>query len=179
MTLKEGIKIALSILKQVMKDKITCNNIDVATVTETGYKLFSDAEVEESLHLLDSLVCCRKHVILSGCASSADLLTVSFPPLLAANAPVVIAASVAPSAVWLDMLPNPRLLSQSHFRADGACGDDDDDGSGLIALDGNLPESTLNAATESDLNIVGLLQHSRLERFSLFLVSCNGRMKHL
>ena len=162
-----------------MKDKITCNNIDVATVTETGYKLFSDAEVEESLHLLDSLVCCRKHVILSGCASSADLLTVSFPPLLAANAPVVIAASVAPSAVWLDMLPNPRLLSQSHFRADGACGDDDDDGSGLIALDGNPPESTLNAATESDLNIVGLLQHSRLERFSLFLVSCNGRMKHL
>ncbi|OAO17262.1 proteasome subunit alpha type 5 [Blastocystis sp. ATCC 50177/Nand II] len=53
LTLKEGIKIALSILKQVMKDKITCNNIDVATVTETGYKLFSDAEVEESLHLLD------------------------------------------------------------------------------------------------------------------------------
>ena len=162
-----------------MKDKITCNNIDVATVTETGYKLFSDAEVEESLHLLDSLVCCRKHVILSGCASSADLLTVSFPPLLAANAPVVIAATVALFAVWLDMLPNPRLLSQFHLRADGACGDDDDDGSGLIALDGNLPESTLNAATESDLNIVRLLQHSRLERFSLFLVSCNGRMKHL
>ena len=61
MTLKEGIKIALSILKQVMKDKITCNNIDVATVTETGYKLFSDAEVEESLHLLDSLVCCSDY----------------------------------------------------------------------------------------------------------------------
>ena len=162
-----------------MKDKITCNNIDVATVTETGYKLFSDAEVEESLHLLDSLVCCRKHAILSGCASSADLLTVSFPPLLAANVPVVIAASVAPSAVWLDMLPNLRLPSQFHLRADGACGDDDDDGSGLIALDGNPPESTLNAATESDLNIVRLLQHSRLERFSLFLVSCNGRMKHL
>lgn len=162
-----------------MKDKITCNNIDVATVTEGGYKLFSDAEVEESLHLLDSLVCCRKHVILSGCASSADLLTVSFPPLLVANAPDAIAASVVLSAVWLDMLPNSRLPSQFHLHDGGACDGDDDDGNGLIALDGNPLESTLNAAMEWDLNIVGLLQHSRLERFSLFLVRSNGRMEHL
>ena len=120
----------------------------MATVTEAGYKLFSDAEVEESLHLLDSLVCCRKHAILAGCASSADLLTVSSLPLLVANAPDAIAASVALFAAWLDMFPNPRLLSQFHLRAGGACDGDDDDGNGLIALDANPPESTLNAAME-------------------------------
>ena len=51
--MEEGIKIALSTLKQVMKDKITAINIDVATVTEEGYKLFSDKDVEECLKLLE------------------------------------------------------------------------------------------------------------------------------
>lgn len=57
LSLKDGIKIALSILKQVMKDTITGSNIDVATVTETGYKLHSDDEVEQYLSLLNSIVC--------------------------------------------------------------------------------------------------------------------------
>lgn len=51
--MEEGIKVSLSILKQVMKDAITSNNIDVATITEEGYKLFSDAEVETALGLLN------------------------------------------------------------------------------------------------------------------------------
>ena len=57
LSLKDGIKIALSILKQVMKDTITGSNIDVATVTETGYKLHNDDEVEQYLSLLNSIVC--------------------------------------------------------------------------------------------------------------------------
>ena len=48
---------SLSTLKQVMKDAITCNNIDVATITEEGYKLFTNTEVEEALGLLNSYVC--------------------------------------------------------------------------------------------------------------------------
>ena len=53
MTLQDGIRVSLSTLKQVMKDAISCSNIDVATITEDGYKLFSDAEVEEALKLLN------------------------------------------------------------------------------------------------------------------------------
>lgn len=53
MTLHDGIRVSLSTLKQVMKDAISCSNIDVATITEDGYKLFSDAEVEEALKLLN------------------------------------------------------------------------------------------------------------------------------
>ena len=53
MTLQDGIRVSLSTLKQVMKDAISRNNIDVATITEDGYKLFSDAEVEEALGLLN------------------------------------------------------------------------------------------------------------------------------
>ena len=48
---------SLSTLKQVMKDPITCNNIDVATITEEGYKLFTTTEVEEALGLLNCYVC--------------------------------------------------------------------------------------------------------------------------
>ena len=58
--MQEGIKIALSTLKQVMKDSITAINIDVATVTEEGYKLFDDEKVEECLRLLDLRVCSNK-----------------------------------------------------------------------------------------------------------------------
>ncbi|KAK8802781.1 hypothetical protein WA171_006453 [Blastocystis sp. BT1] len=53
LTLQEGIKVSLSTLKQVMKDPINCNNIDVATITEEGYKLFTNTEVEEALGLLN------------------------------------------------------------------------------------------------------------------------------
>ena len=44
---------SLSTLKQVRKDPINCNNIDVATITEEGYKLFTNTEVEEALGLLN------------------------------------------------------------------------------------------------------------------------------
>ena len=53
MTLQDGIKIALKTLKQVMKDAITSVNVDVATITEEGYKLFSNEQVEECLGLLE------------------------------------------------------------------------------------------------------------------------------
>lgn len=47
-----------------MKDRITCNNIDVATVTEEGYKLFNDEQVEECLQSLDCCVCSRNRISL-------------------------------------------------------------------------------------------------------------------
>ena len=36
-----------------MKDSITSVNVDVATITEEGYKLFSNEQVEECLGLLE------------------------------------------------------------------------------------------------------------------------------
>lgn len=36
-----------------MKDAITDVNIDVATITEEGYKLFSDEQIKECLGLLE------------------------------------------------------------------------------------------------------------------------------
>lgn len=54
---------SLSTLKQVMKDSISCSNIDVATITEEGYKLFTNAEVEAALGLLNLSVCLRTDTV--------------------------------------------------------------------------------------------------------------------
>nr|XP_016498292.1 PREDICTED: proteasome subunit alpha type-5-like [Nicotiana tabacum] len=45
LTLKEAETIALSILKQVMEEKVTPNNVDIARVSPT-YHLYSPSEVE-------------------------------------------------------------------------------------------------------------------------------------
>lgn len=49
MTLKEACKHALTILKQVMEEKLTSTNIEVSTIsaTEKKYHLFSKQEIEE------------------------------------------------------------------------------------------------------------------------------------
>ncbi|XP_055338109.1 proteasome subunit alpha type-5-like [Paramacrobiotus metropolitanus] len=53
MTLKEALKHATAILKQVMEEKINSINIEIATVThEKMYHLFTPAEVEEVLSML-------------------------------------------------------------------------------------------------------------------------------
>jgi 20S proteasome subunit alpha 5 len=45
MTVHEAILLALKTLKQVMEDKLEPRNIQVAVVTEQGYKLFNDEEI--------------------------------------------------------------------------------------------------------------------------------------
>ncbi|GBM26132.1 Proteasome subunit alpha type-5 [Araneus ventricosus] len=48
MTLKEALNAALTILKQVMEERLNSSNIEVATVTkEQGYHMFVKDEVEE------------------------------------------------------------------------------------------------------------------------------------
>ncbi|XP_013415229.1 proteasome subunit alpha type-5 isoform X1 [Lingula anatina] len=48
MTLKEACKNALTILKQVMEEKLNSLNVELATVTPSaGYKLFSKEEIED------------------------------------------------------------------------------------------------------------------------------------
>ncbi|KAM3361810.1 proteasome subunit alpha type-5 [Capsicum galapagoense] len=51
LTLKEAETIALSILKQVMEEKVTPNNVDIARVSPT-YHLYSPSEVEEVISRL-------------------------------------------------------------------------------------------------------------------------------
>ena len=47
MTLKEATKCVLGILKQVMEEKLTSTNVEVATVTKQDkYHMFSKDEVE-------------------------------------------------------------------------------------------------------------------------------------
>ncbi len=47
MTLEEGIKLALKVLKSVMEEKISASNVQVSTVTpEKGYVLASESELE-------------------------------------------------------------------------------------------------------------------------------------
>lgn len=46
-----------------MKDAITSNNIDVATITESGYKLYNDQEVEQCLNLLNCCVCYKQWIV--------------------------------------------------------------------------------------------------------------------
>ena len=48
MTLKEALKAALTILKQVMEEKLNDTNVQVATVTkEHGFKLLNDQELQK------------------------------------------------------------------------------------------------------------------------------------
>ncbi|KAG6428808.1 hypothetical protein SASPL_106845 [Salvia splendens] len=51
LTLKEAETIALSILKQVMEEKVTANNVDIAKVSPK-YHLYSPSEVEEVISRL-------------------------------------------------------------------------------------------------------------------------------
>ncbi|KAL6206290.1 hypothetical protein ACLB2K_023538 [Fragaria x ananassa] len=51
LTLKEAETIALSILKQVMEEKVTPNNVDIAKVSPT-YHLYTPSEVEEVISRL-------------------------------------------------------------------------------------------------------------------------------
>lgn len=48
-TLKESITVLLNILKQVMEDKLSSSNIEVATVTKDGFHMFTKAELEALL----------------------------------------------------------------------------------------------------------------------------------
>ncbi|OAY53277.1 proteasome subunit alpha type-5 isoform X1 [Manihot esculenta] len=50
-TLQEGETIALSIMKQVMEEKVTPNNVDIARVAPT-YHLYTPAEVESVISRL-------------------------------------------------------------------------------------------------------------------------------
>ena len=50
MTLKEAIKCVLTILKQVMEEKLSSTNVEVASITPSqGYHFFSKEEVEEAI----------------------------------------------------------------------------------------------------------------------------------
>ncbi|CAM6082900.1 unnamed protein product [Calypogeia fissa] len=51
MTLEEAETLALSTLKQVMEEKVTASNVDIAKVAPT-YHLYTAAEVEEVINLL-------------------------------------------------------------------------------------------------------------------------------
>eukprot|EP00252_Welwitschia_mirabilis_P000570 TRINITY_DN10543_c0_g1_i3.p1 TRINITY_DN10543_c0_g1~~TRINITY_DN10543_c0_g1_i3.p1 ORF type:complete len:135 (-),score=18.40 TRINITY_DN10543_c0_g1_i3:27-431(-) len=51
MTLEEAETLALTILKQVMEDKVTPNNVDIASVAPT-YHLYTLAEVERVINRL-------------------------------------------------------------------------------------------------------------------------------
>lgn len=45
MTLAEAETLAMSILKQVMEEKVSATNVDIARVTADGYHLYSAEEV--------------------------------------------------------------------------------------------------------------------------------------
>ena len=50
MTLKEAIKHSLSILKQVMEEKLSETNVEVATVTkENGFRLLKGDELQNNI----------------------------------------------------------------------------------------------------------------------------------
>ena len=54
MTLTEACKGVLGILKQVMEEKLTSTNVEVATITaDKNYHLFSKSEVEEIMKTID------------------------------------------------------------------------------------------------------------------------------
>lgn len=46
MTLLEAENLALEILKQVMEDKVSSLNVELATVTAKGYHIFDYAELD-------------------------------------------------------------------------------------------------------------------------------------
>jgi len=50
MTMKEALKSAMTILKQVMEERLDASNVEVASVTqEQGYHFHTKEEVEEIL----------------------------------------------------------------------------------------------------------------------------------
>ncbi|KAK8805761.1 hypothetical protein WA158_002417 [Blastocystis sp. Blastoise] len=50
LTLEKGKDISVQILKQVMRDEITADNIDICTITEKeGYKLYNTDEIKQEL----------------------------------------------------------------------------------------------------------------------------------
>lgn len=52
-TLKEATKHALTILKQVMEEKLTANNVELATVTEAdGFKVLNEEEVKAAVEAI-------------------------------------------------------------------------------------------------------------------------------
>lgn len=52
-TLKEATEKALTILKQVMEEKLTANNVELATVTEaTGFKVLNEEEVKAAVEAI-------------------------------------------------------------------------------------------------------------------------------
>ncbi len=52
MTLLEAQKLALEILKQVMEEKISSTNVEVATVTASGYKVLNKTELAAAVSQL-------------------------------------------------------------------------------------------------------------------------------
>ena len=50
MSLKDRIKTILTILKQVMEEKLNSSNVEVATITqEEGYRMFTKEEIEAAI----------------------------------------------------------------------------------------------------------------------------------
>lgn len=47
--LQDGVKVLLNILHQVMEDKVSSSNIEVATVTKEGFHMYTKAELESLL----------------------------------------------------------------------------------------------------------------------------------
>jgi 20S proteasome subunit alpha 5 len=52
MTLQEAIRKSMSILKQVMEEKLNETNVEVATVTSEGFKILSGEELQEYIREL-------------------------------------------------------------------------------------------------------------------------------
>ena len=52
MTTDEAVKLSLKVLKSVMEEKITSSNIQVATVTDKGYRLMTEQELQVFVSLL-------------------------------------------------------------------------------------------------------------------------------
>ena len=54
MTLEDAEKLAFEILKQVMEEKISSLNIEVATVTANGYHFFPSSEIESLINRINA-----------------------------------------------------------------------------------------------------------------------------
>lgn len=50
MTLDEATKVTLTVLKQVMEEKLNSSNVEIATVTPfKGYHMFTKQEIEDAI----------------------------------------------------------------------------------------------------------------------------------
>ena len=52
MTLDEALKSSLGILKQVMEEKVSSTNVEVAVVTKDGFKRYPQEDVEKIISSL-------------------------------------------------------------------------------------------------------------------------------